>query len=107
MINIERTPQTYKLSELKNKEVINITTGEKLGFVDDAEMETLTARLTSLIICGRERLWGLLGKDEDIVVRCRDIKVIGKDTILINPQEEHTVHYASSTNSKKFIFQKS
>ena len=45
------------------------------------------ARLTSIVVYGRLRLFGLLGREEDIVIRWPDIQVIGEDTILVNYQE--------------------
>ncbi|MGN0613731.1 MAG: YlmC/YmxH family sporulation protein [Porcipelethomonas sp.] len=73
----------YGLTELKSKEVINVENGEKLGFIDDIEFESESGSVVALVIFGRNRLWGLLGKDEDIVLSCRDIELIGKDTVLV------------------------
>ena len=47
------------LMDLRNKEVVNISNGEKLGFVDDIEIDTETSTVIALIVYGRERLWGL------------------------------------------------
>ena len=63
----------YGLTDLKNKEVINIENGEKLGFIDDIEFEAESGTVAALIIMGRSRMWGLLGKDDDIVLTVRDI----------------------------------
>ncbi|HKM32030.1 MAG TPA: YlmC/YmxH family sporulation protein [Oscillospiraceae bacterium] len=70
-------------SDLRCKEVINIKTGSKIGFVDDMEIDTCDARIKSLIVFGRAKLFGLLGREEDIIIRWCDIQIIGEDTILI------------------------
>ena len=65
------------LSELRDKEVINIKTGAKLGYVDDIEINTDNATVIALIVYGRPRFFGLLGRDEDMIIRCKEIEVIG------------------------------
>lgn len=88
------------LAELRDKEIIDITNGAKLGFVDDIEIDTESATVVALIIYGRPRFFGLFGRDEDMIVRCSEIEIIGEDTILIR-QEELTKH----TKTKKFSFE--
>lgn len=72
------------LSEIRTKEIINIKNGARLGFVDDLEFDTADATVKSFVVYGRARLFGLLGRDDDLVIRCRDIEVVGEDTILIS-----------------------
>ena len=57
--------------------------GVKLGFVDDIEFNTETNAVIALIIYGRNRLFGILGKEDDIIIKCSDIEIIGTDAILI------------------------
>lgn len=71
-------------SNLKNKEIINLKTGLKLGYVDDIELDTVTGEIISLIIYGRQRALGIMGRDEDIIIKCSDIHLIGEDTILVS-----------------------
>ncbi|SDB05144.1 sporulation protein, YlmC/YmxH family [Ruminococcaceae bacterium FB2012] len=75
-------------SALRNKEVVNVKTGEKIGFIDDLELDSDSGRITSLIIYGRSRAFGLMGRDEDIVVRCSDIELIGEDTVLVRFEKD-------------------
>jgi len=72
------------LSDLKNKEVINLKNGAKLGYVDDAEINTTEATILALIVYGRPRFFGLFGRDDDIIIKCKDIALIGEDTILVS-----------------------
>lgn len=77
----------YSLSELREKEVINIENGEKLGFIDDVEFETEREKIAAFVIFGRKRLCGLLGKDKDLVITCEQIQLIGTDTVLVRIKE--------------------
>ena len=78
------------LNDIRNKEIINVRDGSKLGYADDIEFDTDEMTVKSLIICGRYRLFGLLGKDDDLVVKCKDIEIIGMDTILISVDNTET-----------------
>ena len=71
-------------SNLRNKEVVNVKTGLKLGYVDDIEIDTVTGDVVSLIVYGRPRALGIMGRDEDITIKCSDIHLIGEDTILVS-----------------------
>lgn len=71
------------LTQLRNKEVIDVKSGLRLGYVDDIEIDTETERVTALIIFGRSRAMGLMGRDSDIVIKCSDISLVGEDTILV------------------------
>lgn len=71
------------LSEIRNKEVINIKNGARLGYVDDIEFETETASVKSFIVYGRTRFFGFLGREDDLIITCDEIEVVGVDTILV------------------------
>lgn len=71
------------LSDIRNKEVINVNNGAKLGFVDDVEINTDNASVLALIVYGQSRFFGLFGHDDDIVIKCEQIQLIGKDAILV------------------------
>lgn len=87
------------LSELHGKEVISLKTGEKLGFVDDIEFDSNTAQVKTLVIFGRERFFGFLGREDDVKIPFEDIHLIGKDAILINSREGEVI------KSKSFVFE--
>lgn len=72
-----------RIVELRNKDVININTGCKLGTVGDVEIDTCTAKLVAIIIYGKSKLFGLLGHEDDCVVCWDDIAVIGCDSVLV------------------------
>ncbi|MBP3309886.1 MAG: YlmC/YmxH family sporulation protein [Ruminococcus sp.] len=87
------------LEDLRSKEVIDITDGERLGYIDDVELNLDTSEVVALIIYGRIRLFGILGKEDDVVIPCADIKVVGSDVVLIKRAEKSAVSY--SINSHK------
>lgn len=72
------------LGDLRNKEVINIKNGCKLGYVDDVEINTDSATVLAFIVYGRPRFFGLFGREDDLVIKCEDIELIGEDTILVS-----------------------
>lgn len=72
-----------RVAELRHKEVIDSLSGARVGFIDDVEVDTLTANVRSVVIFGRPRLFGLLGKSDDLIIPWSDITLIGEDTVLI------------------------
>ena len=73
-----------RITELHNKEVINVCDGTRLGCVDDVEVDTCTAQLVSIVLHGRPKMMGLMGCEEDTVIPWKEIEVIGEDTVLVN-----------------------
>ena len=59
--------------ELCSKEVVQLKDGACLGRVDDVELDADTARIGSLLLLGRPRLFGLLGRDETLTIPWADI----------------------------------
>lgn len=81
---------------LRNKEIINMKTGLKIGFADDLEFDTESGKIVSVIVYGKPRALGLMGRDDDMVIKCRDIKLVGEDTILVD-FDESAVYTKSRT----------
>lgn len=90
------------LESIKTKEVIDIKTGERLGYVDDVELDIETSEVFAFKIYGRQRFWGIFGKEEDIVIPCESIEVIGNDVMLIK-HENHEALTDSTKNSKNVV----
>ncbi len=76
------------LTELKHKELIETKTGTMLGKISDIEIDTDNASIASVIVYGRPRLFGILGRDSDMIIRYSDIDLIGRDTVLISSEEK-------------------
>ena len=75
-------------SDLRYKEVIDVHSGFRLGYVCDAEFDDNEGRLISLITPGKAKLFGLLGREDDYVRPWTCIARIGSDIILVDSKEE-------------------
>ena len=64
------------LCELHAKDVIQLKTGENLGRVDDLVFSEKTAGIEKLILHGRPRLFGLLGRDADLEIAWADVVMV-------------------------------
>ena len=73
-----------RMLDMRHKEVINIKDGTRLGCVNDVEIDTCTAKLVAIVIYGRLKFLGLLGREDDMVIKWNEIEVIGEDTILVS-----------------------
>ena len=73
-----------KISEIKQKEVININDGRRLGIVNDVEINMETGELEAIIIPGSGKLLGFFSKENDIVINWSSIKKIGVDVVLVD-----------------------
>ena len=74
------------LEELHHKDVIQARTGANLGRADDLAFSPETGRIEGLILHGRPRLFGLLGRQEDITLPWGDLAQWGEDVILVNTE---------------------
>ena len=77
------------IRELCEKEVVQLEQGVCLGRADDLEFDPATAQLQSLILLGRPRLLGLLGRDESLTIPWQEIETIGTDAILVPVSYTH------------------
>lgn len=70
------------LSDLRYKEVIDQSTGQRLGYVCDAEIDLDDGKIVSLIVPGQKKLGGLLSGDDDYILPWGSISRLGEDIIL-------------------------
>jgi len=75
-------------SDLRYKEVIDVHTGYRLGYICDAEFDDAEGRLISIITPGKAKLFGLLGREDDVVLPWGCIVRIGSDIILVEQKGE-------------------
>ncbi len=76
-----------KLRDLQKKELVNISDGTKIGYADDVVIDAENATVKSLVVFGRLRLFGLLGRQPDVVIRWENIEIIGEDAILVSVED--------------------
>lgn len=73
-----------RITELCEKEIINLRDGSKLGNVSDVEIESTTGNLTAIIVSPKQKLFGFSNKGDEIRINLNQIQVIGDDTILVD-----------------------
>ena len=72
-----------RFSEFREKEVICIRTGARLGYVCDVEFQSPEGRITALIVPGQAKYFGLFGREDDYILPWECITRVGADVILI------------------------
>ncbi len=65
----------------KQKEVINLSDGRRLGYVQDVEANFETGEITAIIVPGTSKFFSI--NKSDIVIPWNKIKRIGDDIILV------------------------
>lgn len=73
-----------KISDLRVRDVINISDGRRLGLLGDLELDLQQGRVTALVVPGPARFFGLFGRERDYVIDWSDIVKIGEDVILVD-----------------------
>lgn len=73
-----------RIGELRYKEVIDMADGCRYGYPQDIVVELSTGQMTALVIPGRPRFFGLLGRDEDILIPWPRVRQVGEDIILVD-----------------------
>ena len=79
------------LTELCKKDVIQLEKGAKLGRADDLRFNVQTAALDGMVLFGRPRLFGLLGRQQDVFIPWTDVETVGEDVIFVHtelPEQE-------------------
>ena len=79
--------------DLKQKEVINISDGKRLGFVSDVEIDLESGRVDAIVIPSGGRLLGFIGRDNEFIIPWEKIKKIGEDIILVDLDERFIRKY--------------
>lgn len=66
----------------KQKEVVNLVDGKRLGYVQDVEADFNTGKITAIIVPGNNKIFSVGGKN-DLVIPWERINKIGDDIILV------------------------
>ncbi len=80
-------------SDFKQKEVINLSDGKRLGFVSDVEIDLEEGKIDAIILPGVGKLFGLLGKESEFIIPWEKIKKIGEDIIFVDLDERYIRKY--------------
>ena len=69
--------------DFKHKEVINITDGKRLGYVQDVTADLKTGVITSIIVPGNNKMFNIFRGENEIIIPWEKIKCIGEELILV------------------------
>jgi YlmC/YmxH family sporulation protein len=72
-----------KTSELRLKDVVNVTDGRRLGTIQDFDLDLERGQINAFVIAGPGRLLGFLGRERDTLVLWRQVEKIGEDVVLV------------------------
>ena len=79
-----------RIGDLRCKEIIGVGDGCRYGYVGDVEVDLDTGRIRALVVPGRLRLLGLLGRTPERIFPWARVRRFGEDIILVDtaPEEE-------------------
>ena len=69
---------------MRNKEVIDLSDGRRLGFVCDVEVDIRNGRIIAIVVPGRKGFAGIFGKTEVALSHGATFAKIGDDIIIVN-----------------------
>lgn len=72
----------FNASDFRSKEVINLSDGERLGFVCDMEIDKQTGHILTLIVPCKEKK--IFSKQNGIKIPWENVSKIGDDIIFVN-----------------------
>lgn len=73
-----------RLSDLQNKDVVDILTGEKIGNVIDVEISNDTGNILKMIVYEKKGIINVLRGGDEVSISWTQIKKIGTDVILVS-----------------------
>lgn len=85
---------------LREKDVINLCDGARLGNVNDVEFDVCDGRICSLIV-GRDTGLFSFGRDSVYVIPWQRIDCIGEDAVLVRVPEGELCALAEGKNGSK------
>ncbi|MDE4542048.1 YlmC/YmxH family sporulation protein [Thermoanaerobacterium sp. R66] len=80
----------FKTSDLRDKDVIDVKTGKRLGNIIDIEVNLEEGKVDGFILPGETKGFRLFSKDQDLYIPWQSVKKIGEDVILIDINEDVT-----------------
>lgn len=73
-----------RTTDLRQREVINIVTAERIGYISDVEMNCDNGMVDALIVPIRRGFSGMFGRRKDCIVPWDKIVSIGRDLVLVS-----------------------
>ena len=72
-----------RLSDLQNKDIVNITDGKNIGNIIDVKINSDNGSIVSFIIEPNKNFLSFLNKGKDTEIKWNSIAKIGEDVILV------------------------
>lgn len=72
-----------RLSDLQNKDIVNITDGRNVGSIIDVKIDENTGNIVSFIIEPNRTFFSFFNKGQDTEINWQSITKIGEDVILV------------------------
>ena len=94
--------EKFSTCQLREKEVINVCDGTRLGCPSDFEFNVYHGVITAIIV---PRPSGFLGLSHanDLVIPWDNIECIGKDTILVRIYDEKENNICNENKIRKYL----
>lgn len=73
-----------RIADLRYKEVISVSDGSRFGYVGDLEVDVDSGQVRALVVPGRLRLFGLLGREAERYIPWSSVRRFGEDIILVD-----------------------
>ncbi|WP_408955884.1 YlmC/YmxH family sporulation protein [Natroniella sp. ANB-PHB2] len=72
-----------KTSELKAKEIINVSNGQRLGMIEDIDIDLAAGKINGIIVPKEEKVLKLFRENNNLYISWSNIEKIGEDVILV------------------------
>ncbi len=73
-----------RISELRERDVVNVNDGRRLGTIQDLELDLEKGKVKAIIVPAAGRVWGKLSRAQEHLIPWEKIVKIGVDTILVD-----------------------
>lgn len=80
-----------KISELSQKDIVNMENGKRLGHLNDLDINLESGKIEAIVIAGTGKVMQLLGQRDaaELVIPWKNIIKIGSDVILVEVPERY------------------
>lgn len=80
-----------KISDLRDREIINIIDGRRLGPIKDIVLDLEKGRILAIVLPGISggRILGIFGRSDDLIIPWEKIIRIGVDVVLVETPGIH------------------
>ena len=72
-----------RLSDLRERDIVNMADGRRIGALGDLEIDPASGRIAAVLVPGAAKFFGLFGSEGDCRIPWSDIVTIGEDVILV------------------------